>query len=361
MLKNKKILIISPQDWDSIKLSKHHYALTLSKLNNCVYFLNPIKSGVYSKITKNKEVNVIDFKIPLPYFFKFKFKYLFNLILSQYFKFWIKIKKIKFDIIWDFDNTSQFNNYSIFKNAVKIWHPVDPTKITFTNKKKPDIIFSISKLILESQKIECPKYFINHGLADIFVNQAVKNLENFQQIDKIQKVGYCGNLDIKNLNREILIKLTNKYPQITFYFIGPYFNSGNLYKNLQDKPNVIFTGSLYNSELVQKINQMDLLLYNYISDNQSYFGDNSHKILEYLSTGKIILGTQLLAYKELTDLVIQVNTDNEFISKFDEIVNDTSKFYNKDIYKRKIKFAIANSYENHIVNIEKILIQNNLI
>lgn len=361
MLKNKTILIISPQNWDSIKLSKHHYALTLSKLNNCVYFLNPIKSGFYSKITKNEGVNVIDFKIPLPYFLKFKFNYLFNQLLSQYFNIWIKIKNLKFDIIWDFDNTLQFNNYSIFKNAIKIWHPVDPAKLNFTNHKNPDIIFSVSKLILDSQKIDCPKYFINHGLADIFVRQAIKNLENFQTIAKIQKVGYCGNLDIKNLNSDILIKLINKYPHINFYFIGPYSNSGNLYKILKDKPNVIFTGTLYNSELVQKINQMDVLLYNYINDYKSYFGDNSHKVVEYLSTGKIILGTELLAYKDKHDLIIQVNNDDEFISKFDEIVNNTHKFYNKDIYSRKIKFAIANSYENHIINIEKILIQNKLI
>src|SRR5450755_3125876 len=40
-LKNKTILIISPQAWGQMYISKHHYAITLAKLGNTVYFLNP--------------------------------------------------------------------------------------------------------------------------------------------------------------------------------------------------------------------------------------------------------------------------------------------------------------------------------
>ena len=39
-LKNKTILIISPERWGTNFVSKHHYALELAKNNN-VYFLNP--------------------------------------------------------------------------------------------------------------------------------------------------------------------------------------------------------------------------------------------------------------------------------------------------------------------------------
>ena len=40
-LKNKIILIISPNFWGDIHLTKHSYALEISKLGANVYFLNP--------------------------------------------------------------------------------------------------------------------------------------------------------------------------------------------------------------------------------------------------------------------------------------------------------------------------------
>src|SRR5687768_3938179 len=40
-LVNKRILIISPERWDHIPVSKHHYARTLATYDNTVYFLNP--------------------------------------------------------------------------------------------------------------------------------------------------------------------------------------------------------------------------------------------------------------------------------------------------------------------------------
>ncbi len=41
MLNDKTILIISPQEWGKMLLSKHHYALELAKAGNIFYFLNP--------------------------------------------------------------------------------------------------------------------------------------------------------------------------------------------------------------------------------------------------------------------------------------------------------------------------------
>ena len=40
-LTNKKILIISPQFWGKMLISKHHYAVELANRGNEVFFLNP--------------------------------------------------------------------------------------------------------------------------------------------------------------------------------------------------------------------------------------------------------------------------------------------------------------------------------
>ena len=44
-LRNKTIFIISPQRWDGLRISKHHYALELSSRDNQVYFLEPVKKA----------------------------------------------------------------------------------------------------------------------------------------------------------------------------------------------------------------------------------------------------------------------------------------------------------------------------
>jgi hypothetical protein len=41
VLKNKTILVISPNNWGTMHISKHHYAIELARLGNSVYFLNP--------------------------------------------------------------------------------------------------------------------------------------------------------------------------------------------------------------------------------------------------------------------------------------------------------------------------------
>lgn len=362
MLYKKNILIISPQEWNSIKLSKHYYAIELSNLNNKVFFLNPIKTGLYSSV-KNVDKNlwIIDFKLPIPYFFKFKLRFIYDFFLSTFFKFFLKIKKINPQIIWDFDNTNQFNNYSIFKNSIKIFHPVDASyKDNLLTKKNPDIIFSVSNLILSSIDCNAPKFFINHGLANAFLTRAIKNLKDEIYVNTIKNIGYSGNLNISVLNIDLINQIIHKYSQINFYFIGPYDNKTKLYNQFKNLKNVYFTGALFDMDLVEKLNQMDILFYNYKSDNINYFSDNSHKILEYLSTGKIIIGNKLLTY-ENSDLIIQVSNNLEFIEKLDEIIKKPSNFNSFILNKKKIEFAISNSYKNNIKKIENILIENKLI
>ena len=41
VLKGKTILILSPQSWGKMFVSKHHYAIGLAKKGAVVYFLNP--------------------------------------------------------------------------------------------------------------------------------------------------------------------------------------------------------------------------------------------------------------------------------------------------------------------------------
>jgi len=109
-MKNKIILIISPEAWGTNFVSKHHYANYLSK-NNTVYFLNPVFS---SKINPFGKINIevenikenlvkVNYQNLLPKLNKFpKFiqNYIFKRQAKQIQK---KLNISKFDIVWSFD------------------------------------------------------------------------------------------------------------------------------------------------------------------------------------------------------------------------------------------------------------------
>ena len=72
-MKNKIILIISPEAWGNNYVSKHHYAKYLSK-NNTVYFLNPVYKSTFfpfkkidvSVISKTKNLHIISYTNVIP-------------------------------------------------------------------------------------------------------------------------------------------------------------------------------------------------------------------------------------------------------------------------------------------------------
>lgn len=363
LITNKIILIISPQEWNSIKLSKHHYAEELANANNKVYFINPVKSGLkYFSSIRYQNIDVVNIYLPLPYIVKFKIPFLYRLFLNFSTLIFLKLNKIKPDIVWDFDNTHQFKSYKIFNSKINIYHPVDATSnISIElHVRKPDIIFSVSPLILKNQKFNCPKYFINHGLSEKFIKQSQLNLLNYTPTNEIKNVGYSGNLDSHLISAKLFEDVANTYRKINFFFIGPYKANSKLVQSLSRFSNCYFTGRLNEEQLVEKMNKMDMFIYYYKSDDNMYFSDNSHKVLEYLSTGKIILGNKLLAY-ENNDLLIQADNEKDWLILFNEIITNTPKFTDATKFKQRIEFALANSYKNQIQKISNYLIQNKLL
>lgn len=358
MITNKTILIISPQNWNFLKISKHYYAEYLS-YHNKVYFLNPITNGFFNIQSEkiNDNLNVITFKIPFAHLLKFKLKYFFSVLVN----FFISSVLKKIDVIWNFDNTQQFYLLKILKPKLIIFHPVDATSnVRYKYGLKPHIILSVSELILNNQKIDRYKYLINHGLSEEFISKARENLNNKIIVNSINKVAYSGNLDISVLNKNVLLSIINLHKNITFYLIGPINERSDFYKKLSSYSNVVLTGKVNQKELNKLLNEMDMLILNYKNDNQ-YQCDNSHKILEYLSTGKIILSSKIKFYENKTDLIIQAKNDEEWINLFNDIVKNPLNYNNFEANRNKLEFAISNSYQNHLNKISSILKEHNLI
>lgn len=92
-----------------------------------------------------------------------------------------------------------------------------------------------------------------------------------------------------------------------------------------------------------------------------YFADNSHKILEYLSTGNLIVSSALSVYKELNLFPMSIKADNsDYIELFEKVVQNFSELNNIALRKKRIAFAMDNTYVKQIERIERHLEEANL-
>lgn len=103
-LHNKTILLISPQSWGKMFLSKQHYAIELAKKGNKVYFLNPPNEN---SIQQTEAIEIISSDISS------------NLFLINH-KIWFS-DKIKFHAMPLFHALMKFHVNKIKKKFRKSW------------------------------------------------------------------------------------------------------------------------------------------------------------------------------------------------------------------------------------------------
>ena len=89
-MRAKTIIILSPQNWGTMFLSKHHYAVELAKLGNKVYFINPPKDFRFNiKTIINIEPEgsvenlfIVEHRLNFPYLLKFKAIEIFHYLIK---------------------------------------------------------------------------------------------------------------------------------------------------------------------------------------------------------------------------------------------------------------------------------------
>ncbi len=354
-LLHKSILIISPESWGPNHVSKHHYALELSK-NNQVYFLNPPSSrNNISNINGN--LTIIDYKPRvrgvnrLPKFLRD----FFNSITIN------TIKKLgnfnTLDIAWSFD-PFRFQNLNLFQADLKIYHPVD---VHYTHLEREiantaDIIFTTCEIIIDRLKKFNSRIFnIGHGLAESFLSIKKQTKKKGQPV----KACMMGNLQRK-IDFPLLYKLIEKNKDVEFHFIGPT-QSSNLSNNNKQDNEIKTLGSFQNTKLYGTVSQsalpetlslMDIFLILYSENENLASRSNPHKLLEFLATGKVVLSYFLIEYIDNEDFLVMVKENEDIVNKFTEIISNLTHYNHPDEMKRRMDYAKRNLYEEKIKEIE---------
>ncbi|MCP4440192.1 MAG: glycosyltransferase family 1 protein [Aureispira sp.] len=361
---NKNILIISTEAWGNNHITKHHYAKELAKLGNQVYFLNPASQ-------KFKVANVLDNLTVIDYKPKFRgLNRMPSLLRNTLNK--IELKSIyklagitKLDLVWSFD-PFRFQNLKLFKAQKAIYYPADVHQIALEPQTADtaDVVVSITPSILDRLAVNTPKKLIHHALGSSFA-AATELFPLQEKQNKPIQCGYVGNLNSKYLDTAAMQQIIADNPAVEFHIMGPYkANDNNLGKGasnaelitfLEQQKHVKLYGSVAPTDLAKLIHQFDMFLLCYNADKFRQEVSNSHKFMEYLSTGKVTVANHMIAFESYQELLEMTDTQAELPYRFKSTLKELSKHNSLSLQQKRRTFSLSNTYTNQVKKIETFL------
>jgi hypothetical protein len=357
-----RVLIISPQHWGTMRVTKHHYAIELAKLGHDVFFLEPTEANWKWKKSRfevsdcdAEGVGLLKQNINVPYNLKFHAKSIFDWFIKRH------IQKLEtdfgpFDLVWSFDLTNAMPLKYFSNESKKIFFAADwPLNLDAVKaSKSSDLLVSVAQEILD-QYPDNPltkKLLIDHGVADCFIEEGKKPF--IKKDDKI-RIGMTGNFLRPDIDRPVLLEIIHSYPEILFECFGSYeTTNSNLGGSLDDDtlkfidelmvaPNVVLNGMVSTEILAKELRRMDAFLICYdVSKDQSK-GTNYHKVMEYLTYSRPIISNYISRYSRDKDNFVMPFGKNECLKPYfvkmllDKLINWQLKINNVQKYSRIVE------------------------
>lgn len=362
-LTNKSILLISPEPWTHVFVSKHHYAVYLAKRKNKVFFLNPPTSEYAVDKTEYPDLYSVYYPGFIPGL-RFLPDFLQRMITRRVINRLEKLCNTTFEIVWSFDN-SVFYDFRAFRSGtISISHIVDLNQD-----------FQTASAAMTAQYCFCTTDYIQQKLQQynrnvLKINHGFNEVETIKQLkipgkQKI-KAMYSGNLGMPYIDWQVLDSIVTLCPFVDFVFIGPSANTPapdstqeKAKRKVLGEPNVFCVGKISSNDLPSYFYNADILLVAY---QEKYHKDqaNPHKIMEYLGSGKTVVASFTYEYKNVSELVIMASTNDELPALFSRVVNNISDYNNESAQQKRRTFARSNSYMRHIEAIERYISSSSL-
>lgn len=348
---DKNILLISPEPWSHLFVSKHHYAVHLAKRGNKVYFLNPPSKQTVLNETNHENIKVLCYNGFIKGF-RMLPGYLQRFLIRNKLNMLERVAGVQFDIVWSFDNSVFFDFNAISDRVLTISHIVDLNQNFMLRKaaKTADFCFYNNKFIGEKLgKVNQKSFFIHHGYSNL-VNGNEINIPFFQGI----KIGYAGNLDIKYIDWDLIWEVARNTPQAGFYFAGTCQNK-EITNVMEKLENCYYLGRIASDALWDFYRQMDILIIAYKADQYSEQLANPHKMMEYLGSGKTIVATYTAEYDHLKDLILMSRKNAEWPEILKRAIENVKAGTDMEKIMLRQDFAFNNSYRKQIDRIEAII------
>ncbi len=367
-LRNKNILIISPNYWGKMMVSKHHYALELAKRENTVFFLNPpdFKKKYFELDKVEENLHVISYK-PIFRGKRYLPSTVFKLMLYVQIQFLLKKIQNRIDVVWSFDS-SIYLNLNWFRSKTKIYFIADNGEKEAMQKisANADLVLSVSEQILSELNLEeRKKHFIEHGLPDSFIQLNVKDDKSNEKIE----VAFVGNVFKQSFDSDTFKLIIKQNPEVNFNIFAALkisesnlsgFKSEKTFEFIEyckNQPNVALRGVVEPALLSKEMEKFDASVFIENPQKDVNKSANSHKLVQYLRAGKVIISNHVSSYRnkrELIEMVDEMHNDN-LPALFKKVIRNLQYYNSKELQAKRIEYALSNTYEKQIDRIEILL------
>lgn len=358
ILSNKRVLIISSEPWEHDFLSKHHLAIALSKRGNQVFFLNPpatydsvYQADGYSGITI---INYRPFIRGLNTFPSAIAGWLSGIDIRRIHQ----LAKGGFDVVWTFD-PFRFQHIRKLGAPITIYHAADIHDTKGHEARlvaSSDIVLAPSHEVLQKLKHPhglCTGHMISMDLLKQMRTAAPIALPGKSDV----KIVYAGNLLSRFMAYDLLLKTIERNASCDFIFVG---DNSLLKDHAQWKPvmqlsNVYFTGRKNHHDMSAILANATVLWYCY--DTQKYWKEasNSHKILEYLATGHVVVGTPMAYYQQFPGIIDSPEQQDQLPETMQKVVSNIELYNAPERVAGRFDFVQRHTFEHALVRIEHFL------
>ncbi len=374
----KRILVLSPQPFEW-QVSKRHYAEAWATLGYEVYFMQPPTAGLNFSVEVeptdvSPNISLVNLRLPLPNFVRLRLKQgpqsvIYTILMGRIAKALAK-QLPAFDHVVSFDNTLYFPCIEAFGGGSTSFmimdalpeYSIKQVKRLATNV---DVIGAVAGFFLEPFRVAGARVeLLHHGLGQAFEKLAQDSTSVPQKTtdsDHRIHVGYVGNLTRTATDFENIKQVIRNHPDFVFEFWGPdgydiqsksaLPTAAQEYLRFLDaQSNVVRHGMVPPSEIALASSRIDIWMacYDYRDDvNADEHGvSNSHKLMEYLATGKVIASNLFSMYLEVEHLLAMMPSPSNhgFPEHFSAVADDLSQWNNPDRRQERIRFALSNTY-----------------
>jgi glycosyltransferase involved in cell wall biosynthesis len=355
----KRILIVSHEAWGPVRLSKHHYAAALMAAGAHVFFLGPdehIASGVSVERAADNAPAIVHRPPPmrgmrlLPRAMRAKAEAM-------------QIDELAdacggaFDILWNFD-LHRFRSLTARSHArLRIQHVMDLRKAGDLGEPAchADLVIVVSPGMAKGLDERTTR--ILH-LPHAWMPRPHRDMD-LPSFPPGPRLGYLGNLAMRGIHWPSLLEIARRHPKAQLFLMGPLSGAfgestrldPEMEAALRALPNVHFTGALPYDHVPAWLEAMDVLLIAYDPKALGNPATSSHKLLEYLASGRVVLSSHLEDHADLDGLMVMARPGRSITEAIDKVILDLDDLNAPKLKQERKAYAASRTYTGYLQQI----------
>lgn len=357
----RRVLIVSPEAWGPVRLSKHHYASTLMEQGAQVFFLDPDspKENRIRITAAAPDQPALLFRPPPLRGMRFLSRAVRARLEAYQMKQLAAAAGGSFDLLWNFD----LHRFRSIENRAhareRIVHVMDLREPKELNGPAglADLVIVVSPAMADG--LEKPQDRVLH-LAHGWMPRK-REASALPALSTGIKLGYLGNLAMRAIDWSSIIGIATSFPEVQLHLIGPLHGAfGNdtgidpaTEKQLRALPNIKLIGPVPYDQVPDWLEAMDILLIAYDLEGVGLKATSSHKLLEYLASGKVVLSSYLEDHRNLEGLVIMARPGGSVTNYMKDLLRDLPALNAPELQAKRKAYAAANNYAEKVEQVAR--------